>query len=153
MEHSFFFVGWCFLGPFRDRVELAVLLLNLVVILVVVVMSVAGCDLLQDAFRGYGAERYGIGNFLVHYLPSVVVVWFGEHDVRMIRPRRQGILAAGLLSFYLARDDFTTVYGCTVPEQAAELFTVLVLLLAWLPDELQYFVVYPEPLTAISSLL
>ena len=140
------FCIWCLLGEHRKDIELTSLLLNFTVVLVVVVMSFSECEMINDAYRDLGPGMYGVGNFLVHYFPSLILVWFGEHKLEKEHMQRQGILAAGLLSFYLTHDDFTVVYGCSIPEQAAELFTLFVLLLAWLPDELGYFLIYPEPL-------
>lgn len=144
------FLVWCMLGPYRKGIELTTLILNFTVILVVVIMSLSGCTMLQNAYSDFGPEEYGIGNFIVHYVPSLVIIWFGDHDLTSEQLQQQGILAAAFLALYLSYDTFTDVYGCDLPEQAAELFVLVILLLAYTRSHLNYFLIYTDAFPTIN---
>ena len=147
------FCVWCLLGPYRRGIELTTLVLNFTVVVVVLTMSLSNCTMLRDAFKAFGPTEYGFGNFVVHYLPSLVVIWFGDHSLQKQELQQQGILAAAFLAMYLTFDNFSDVYGCEIPEQAAELFTLVILLLAWMPHHLNYFLIYTDKLPSEYSLL
>lgn len=144
------FATWCMLGSYRKGIELAALILNFTVVLVVIIMSFSGCTMLRDAYSDFGPSTYGIGNFVVHYLPSLFIVWFGDHNLSKEQLQQQGVLAAGFLALYLSFDNFSTVYGCKVPEEAAELFILVILLLAWMPSHLTFLLEYTDALPAPS---
>lgn len=93
-----------------DSVYAVVLCLQLCVVVGVWFMSLSSCDLLEDARVEVGDLVYGVGNFAMHYWPSLRVLLYKRKA--MIDWGRQATVSIGLISVYLALVVPKRVYGC-----------------------------------------
>lgn len=128
------FVAYCGIGPRRAHLHLTVFVLNLCVVVVVLGMSITQCRLLGDAYREWGPWGYGVGNLALHYVPALVVSRLAPRVT--VQASAQAVLAAAILTMFVAFEDFSTVYGCHVPRLAVQLAVLGLLGLAGLGDEL-----------------
>ncbi|MGB0548853.1 MAG: hypothetical protein ACPGR8_06925 [Limisphaerales bacterium] len=93
-----------------DSVVGVVLSLQLCVVVGVWFMSAAKCDLLTNSYRDVGPSTYAVGNFAMHYWPSLRVVLY--RPVKVWSWQHQLTITCGIISVYLATTDPRTVYGC-----------------------------------------
>lgn len=128
------FAVYCGMGPRRARLHLTVFVLNLCVVVVVLGMSVTRCRLLGDAHRAWGPWGYGLGNLLLHYIPSLVVARVAPPTT--LQAAAQAVLAAAILTVFVVFEDFSTVYGCRVPRATVQLAVLGLLGLAGLGDDM-----------------
>ena len=97
------------------RVVLLALLVQLVVIVGVVTMSIARCGMLRSVLADYGPAAYTLGNFFVHYAPTIGVL---ARYTKPTRPWLQSALAATLFAAYCTAKRPNSVYGCAIPYTA-----------------------------------
>lgn len=115
---------------------LTVILLNSVVLTGVWFMSGAKCSLLRDAFDEIGPLYYFLGNFVLHYYPSLRL--FVTPPTKLSQPARQVVVAVAVVVLYCATVDPRDVYGCDNwlhPSVITGAFTAIILVtatfLAW----------------------
>ena len=110
-------------------VWLTCILLNVVVLIGVWFMSAAKCDLLQNSLDDVGGLTYLIGNFILHYYPSLRLI--STPPTHLVRPARQVVVAIAVVALYCATNDPKVVYGCAVwlaRESVCLGFTALILI-------------------------
>ena len=86
------------------------------IIVSVGIMSALECDLLVDAAEEYG-DLYLVLNFIVHYVPVLVVLAFPP-ELPAVNPERQLELALSMFGVYVTHPPGLNVYGCHLPETA-----------------------------------
>jgi hypothetical protein len=82
------------------------------------VMGVTDCDVFETAFQSLGPTYYIIGNFIMHYLPSLIIVATASRkhvlcgeDVAL----KQIMVAFGIFLIWHHLWDPWAVYGCSLP--------------------------------------
>lgn len=90
--------------------------IQLNVIAGVITMSIVKCTLLCKTHADIGDAVYIIGNFLVHFLPFILIVWLRQGDE--LQHLREETAKGGILSGYVlflmynGVMDAVSVYGC-----------------------------------------
>ena len=128
------FTVYCGMGPRRAYQHLTVFVLNLCVVVVVLGMSATQCRLLGNAYRAWGPWGYGLGNLLLHYIPSLVVARVAPP--RTAQASAQAVLAAAILTMFVVFEDFSSGYGCRVPRATVQVAVLCLLGLAFLGDSM-----------------
>lgn len=91
---------------------------QILVIAGVVIMGATDCTVFEEAFRKVGPTNYIIGNFLMHYLPSLVALGLASpQHIRCGEQRAQVQIwaAFGLFMIWHHLRDPWVVYGCSLP--------------------------------------
>lgn len=112
-------------------VWLTCILLNTVVLIGVWFMSAARCDLLQNSLDDVGGLTYLIGNFILHYYPSLRLI--STPPTHLVRPARQVVVAIAVVALYCATNNPKIVYGCADwldKEIVCSSFTAIILIAA-----------------------
>lgn len=94
----------------QDSVYASVLCVQACVVLGVWFMSASECSLLADAQAEVGDGVYAIGNFAMHYWPSLRVLL--HRPAKPVPWARQAVVSAGLVAIYLFVVTPKFVYGC-----------------------------------------
>ena len=87
----------------------------------VIVMSVSGCDLLEEAVRETGSAAYFFGNFFVHYYPFIATFAKRTPLSEVWRKHVQAPLAVTLFAAYSLTHRAERVYGCDYMTHSAML--------------------------------
>lgn len=83
----------------------------------VVVMSFMKCDLLNEANNANGNFVYIIGNFFMHYLPSVIAIYLKSTKQPPSTINEGNIfLGCGLFILYTSIYTPNTIYGCAISD-------------------------------------
>jgi hypothetical protein len=81
-------------------------------------MGATDCTVFEEAFQKVGPTTYIIGNFAMHYLPSLVAFSMaGREHVRCGEPKAfvQIWAAFGMFLIWHHLRDPWSVYGCSLP--------------------------------------
>ena len=114
---------WAIYGMFEE-VELSEFVfwlftsLQILVIAGVIIMGATDCDVFEKAFESLGAVDYILGNFVMHYLPSITVlasagkkhIFCGVDSATV-----QVWTAFGFFLIWHHLKDPWDVYGCSLP--------------------------------------
>lgn len=128
-SHSWQHFSWVSIGLFgvyetAEMINLGrhfywlVMTCQLQVIFSVIVMAYSNCDVFEDAYRKSGPILYTIGNFSMHYLPSLIMKKQAtpEHiHCGNEKCVQQVGLAFGFYLVWYFFEDPILVYGCTLP--------------------------------------
>lgn len=79
------------------------------------IMSVSKCDVFENAFTTYGAWKYAVGHFMMHYFPPLVEIMLcTQRHVYCGPVKATGQIWTGLGIYlvWLYRDKPMVVYGC-----------------------------------------
>ena len=104
-------------GGHPESLYLTNLTLQSIVIFGVWFMSASGCDTLVDTAADVGPAAYTLGNFALHYWPTLSSVWHGSAPVTDCTRQSSGAVSVWLL--FCAVQQPTAVYGCPFPYEAA----------------------------------
>jgi hypothetical protein len=99
------------------------------VIFGVIIMSLMHCDVFEEAYAENGPLAYGAGNFLMHYVPMLIVVGKAEkRHVRCgsVRAFAQVWTALALFLCWMYQDKPMEVYGCRLAGELGVLGVFLV---------------------------
>ena len=97
-------------GTVSQRLWLVSMTLSTLVQSVVILMSLLKCNLLRQAYGDVGPWTYMIGNFVLHYWPTLRLV--ASRPLSMQRPATVRFDAARLLAVYATLQEPTSVYMC-----------------------------------------
>lgn len=92
--------------------------LQVLVILGVVIMGQTDCDVFEDAFQSLGTQNYIVGNFAMHYLPSLTALGLCDKEhvyCGFDNATTQIWSAFGVFLIWHHLKDPWDVYGCSLP--------------------------------------
>lgn len=92
--------------------------LQILVITGVVIMGATDCDVFEEAFESLGATGYIVGNFAMHYLPSLTALALADERHLFCggdSATKQIWAAFGLFLIWHHLKDPWDVYGCSLP--------------------------------------
>lgn len=95
---------------YGDSTCVVILALQVCVVAGVWIMSATSCDLLVDTYDDVGPGLYAVGNFAMHYWPSLRVLLYRPSTI--VEPYRQVTIAVGVVAIYLATSNPKSIYGC-----------------------------------------
>ena len=93
---------------------------QILVISGVIIMGATSCDVFEQAFEDNGSLVYIFGNFLMHYLPSVVAYALADKSYIVCgfqTSLRQIWAAYGFFLVWNILHDPWRVYGCNLPHE------------------------------------
>lgn len=137
-EHfTWWSIAWFAIYGTMEQVDLArhafwfITTVFVVVISGVVLMGQRDCRVFADAYETLGPTRYIIGNFVMHYLPSLIVIALapndyilcGEYSVWM----QIWTAFATFLIWYQLRDPWA-IYGCSLPHEIGPLGMLIIIM-------------------------
>lgn len=102
-----------------SRVWFIVVSLEIVIILGVLIMSTLSCDLLYFTHAEYGSLAYGVGNYLMHYLPINRLIYGRPQALRCFH--EQIIETSTIIVIYVCLLHPEEIYGCPLPRQVIAL--------------------------------
>lgn len=106
--------------------------IQVLVIAGVIIMGATSCDVFEQAFQDNGAVVYILGNFLMHYLPSVVALLLADKSYIFCGLQdslRQIWSAYGFFLVWNLLHDPWRVYGCNLPHELGSIGMIGVVLL------------------------
>jgi len=117
-------IGWLGIYGMLEEVDLGVrffwfyMMIQIMVLFGVVIMGASECEVFEDAFEDNGPVVYIAGNFVMHYLPMLIVFGLCTTEHIFVEAEdgvRQILCAYGFFIVWHFFKDATEVYGCSLP--------------------------------------
>lgn len=117
-------IGWLGIYGMLEEIDLGIryfwfyTTVQVIVVMGVIVMGFSDCTVFTDTFENTGAALYISGNFAMHYLPILIVIYMSKKEYIFVDVEdaiRQVMCAYGIFLIWHYFRDATEVYGCSLP--------------------------------------